>query len=437
MSTRTITVTSLPESVPFSEPEPTTAEPIPEQLDVKQGFSIAEPLPQWDEALKTWKWAWDLHWAGLGTLFSLVALYAVWSIVIMGSGKNKRRQPLSLAINILLIILGSTRALFLFINPYESEQCNISKCPTILTRLLYGMGLPSLSAAFSLIQLMFFQLTKLTLYPRRLQSVKLIISLITVHFAIAVIAEIIIFAHADWRSLALVCQGFFIIFCFLLSTSFVYSGYKVIKYAQKNIVRMQSIGVRVSSKRGMRNGKDNSGKDFRPNITKLVKITYVTAALGISGVTLQLYAIFHVYNLYIGEYPQPEPWPWLVFQSLFRIVELLASCTMAYVGRRQVWNKSLLFHSCMSCVNRGLKKCELSILNSTESDRIVKMSIEKIARQPSLSAVEIGVKNNDEKVSKTNNGFYRNTADNPLFSQLYIGNLDSQQQLRIQTSSTG
>ena len=128
----------------------------------------------------------------------------------MSSGKNKRRQPLSLVINILLVILGLTRALFLFINPYESEQCYIlPNCPMILTRLLFGLGLPCFTASFSLIHLTFLQLTKLTLYPAKLQSIKVLICVISIHFGLAIITEVIMFTNANWRWLTIVCQGFF------------------------------------------------------------------------------------------------------------------------------------------------------------------------------------------------------------------------------------
>ena len=387
MNNWTSSTSASPEThLPSTEPEP-SSEPVPEAVPSGHVSSIAEPLPQWDLALRTWQWVWPLHWAGIGSLFVLMALYATWSIIIMSSGKNKRRQPLSLVINILLVILGLTRALFLFINPYESEQCYIlPNCPMILTRLLFGLGLPCFTASFSLIHLTFLQLTKLTLYPAKLQSIKVLICVISIHFGLAIITEVIMFTNANWRWLTIVCQGFFILFCLLLSTSFIYSGRKVIKYARQNSSRMQRLGGRLSTKRSINNGNDNSGKEFRPNMTKLVKITYFTTFLGFAGVILQLYAIFGVYNMFTARPAPPRPWSWFAFESLFRIVEVLAGCTMAYVGRRQVRDKSLYVKACMLWVNRSRgKRGKLSPYYYRESDTC---SVVKTGESSSACAVE-------------------------------------------------
>lgn len=207
------------------------------------------------------------------------------------------------------------------------------------------------------------------------------------------------FTNANWRSLTLVCQVFFILFCFLLSTSFIYSGRKVILYARQNSSRIQRFGGRLSTKGIMNSGTDNPGKEFRPNMTKLVKITYFTACLGLAGVTLQIYAIFEVYNMYIARTTRPQPWAWLVFQSLFRFVEVLAGCTMAYVGRRQVRNKSLYVKSCMLMVKRRRRKRgKLSPYYYGDTDSAV-----KTGENPSASTVEAHISGHYHSVSTDGN----------------------------------
>jgi hypothetical protein len=65
-------------------------------------------------------------------------------------------------VNSMVFVLGLSRALFLFTNPYESPQCHVlSVCPVILTRIIFGLGLPCLTAAFSFIQLVFLQVINL------------------------------------------------------------------------------------------------------------------------------------------------------------------------------------------------------------------------------------------------------------------------------------
>ena len=52
----------------------------------------------------------------------------------------------------LLAILGATRALFLFVDPYSSGENGV-EIPRWLLRLLYGIAFPSLTSSFCLIHL--------------------------------------------------------------------------------------------------------------------------------------------------------------------------------------------------------------------------------------------------------------------------------------------
>ncbi|RMX41630.1 hypothetical protein pdam_00008878 [Pocillopora damicornis] len=158
-------------TTPFSEPESSVSQDIPyEEPTAKVAF---EPLPKWDQAKETWQWVWDLHWAGFGSLFALIALYALWSLINLAKRKHRRKPLLAMAISSLLFLFGSSRAAFFFINPYESKECFLpTSCPVILTRTLFGIALPCITASFFLVHLAFLQLSKLTLYPEKLQSVK-------------------------------------------------------------------------------------------------------------------------------------------------------------------------------------------------------------------------------------------------------------------------
>lgn len=147
--------TKMANSTPFSEPE-SAAEGYPNLPPyVEPTLEVAfEPLPHWDQAKETWQWTWDLHWAGLGSMFALLALYALWSLIDLAGRKYRRKPLLAMTISSLLFTFGCTRALFLFINPYESEQCFLpTDCPVALTRTLFGIALPCITASFFLVHL--------------------------------------------------------------------------------------------------------------------------------------------------------------------------------------------------------------------------------------------------------------------------------------------
>lgn len=330
-------------STPLSEPESVPEGDQKLFPNMEPTFEIAvEPLPDWDQAKETWQWAWHVHWGGLGSMFALLAIYALWSLIDLAGKKHRRKPLLAMAISTLLFIFGSARAAFLFINPYESEQCFLpSDCPVIFTRILYGIALPCITASFFLVHLAFLHLSKLKLYPEKLQSVKFVSCVIAFHFALASVTITMITLYADWIAFTIICETFFILLSLILSVSFIYSG---------NII-LKSVHESRSSVRRFMDLKSTHSP--APNVTKLVKITYITVFLGFASVALQLYSIFVVHNMYSDEQAViPKPWPWLIFESLNRLIELGLGCTMAYVNPRQV--------SCKRRLRRGIfvRRCK-------------------------------------------------------------------------------
>lgn len=359
--------------VSMSEPSPPlsgTSSPEPEYPappKAEPGGSATEPIPEWEAATSVWSWGWDVHWLGIGCLFMLLALYAAWSIVTVTRETKRGRRVLSLFINAILFIFGMSRGLYLFINPYESPQCHvIPTCPLLFTRLLFAIGLPCLTAAFSYVHLLFIQVMKLKVYPGKVQNWKFLLVIVTIHFLLAFFVESFVYIYADWRSLTIVCQVFYMVFSIVLSTSFIYAGQKIIKHVNRTALRVSRMGMRsigtadTNQRRRLR--------PYTPNVSKLVKITYITAILGLTSCALQLYAIFGIYNMYrsVGMV-RPKPVPWLVFQSVFRLVELGAGLTMAYVSPRQTreWSRDLF--PLLSCCNKQHRPGVFSTASETST----------------------------------------------------------------------
>ena len=311
----------------------------------------AEPVPEWGPALQTWQWAWDMHWIGFGILFTLLAMYSLITMTeIIIIKRRTQRGHLALVITTLLFIFGLTRALFLFMNPYESEQCNLlPACSVILTRILFGIALPCITASFSLVHLAFLQVMKFKLYPEKLQSGRFLSAVIVFHFSLTFFAEVMVSLFASWKALIIICQSFYIVFNLILSVSFLYSGTKIVNFVQRNNTQVCRLG----------HASIRSTRPYRPNVTKLVKITYITVFLGIASCALQLYSIIHVYNMYKDEGAKtPQPWPWLAFQSIHRAIEIAAGCTLAYVAPRQVSRGRHFFMRCFTGLQKAQKKLE-------------------------------------------------------------------------------
>ena len=270
----------------------------------------AEPVPDWQEAKKLWGIAWGIHWIGLGAAFSVLAVTSIAALVRSNKRRGFGRKPFVIAINSLLLVLGVTRALYLFVDPYESRQ-NGLKTPRWLAQLLYNIAFPCLTSAFCLIFLIFLGVAKLQLVPKRLQKAGFLIGVISLHFAIVLIAEIIGVINPDLAIPAIiVCQFFFIIWGLLLSASFIYGGLKVIHQSR-------------SLKKHLRTQR-------KTNASKVAKITLITSCLGLACSILQLFSLISVYGFYCDNEQPPSPWMWWGFHTSFRLVEFAMACTLAY-----------------------------------------------------------------------------------------------------------
>ena len=83
----------------------------------------SEPGPSyWQEANQLLGLSWEFHWAGFGFLLGVLAVHSAFVSAQIQARKGFGRRPFFLGVKILLAILGTTRALFLFVDPYSSGE---------------------------------------------------------------------------------------------------------------------------------------------------------------------------------------------------------------------------------------------------------------------------------------------------------------------------
>ena len=281
----------------------------------------AEPGPDWPVAKQLWGIAWEFHWAGFGVLFSALALRSFLALARVKTKQGFGRKPLFIAINALLLTLGATRALFLFLDPYSSRENGV-KCPGWLAKLLFGIAFPCLTSSFCLIHLAFLEVAKIQIGSKKLQSVRFLSSVITTHFVVVITAETTTAVKPKLTPLLIVCQSFFILWGFLLSVSFIYSGLKVIHRADRAQKQLETIELGEAATKTSRTRR-------KTRTSKVAKVTFATSILEFLCCGLQIYSLFGVYGLY-SKAVNPPPWPWWVLQTGFRLVEFCMACTIAY-----------------------------------------------------------------------------------------------------------
>ncbi|XP_012154181.2 uncharacterized protein LOC100883163 isoform X1 [Megachile rotundata] len=166
------------------------------------------------------KWIFLLHTYGFACLFFVLAFYTFLSILHLRSLISS--QPFMSTINMFLCILGASRAICLFIDPYNLKDI----MPKIIGSVIWDIGFPCVMSAFSLIQLACLQLTQLKFGPEKIQKESCLSLVITAHF-FSVIASDIVLASHNCYMVKYVVQTVFLIWSILLYLIFLHAGYKI------------------------------------------------------------------------------------------------------------------------------------------------------------------------------------------------------------------
>lgn len=273
-------------------------------------IAIAEPVPNWEDAKPLWGVAWEIHWIGLGVAFGFLSVASVVALVRANRRKRFGRKPYVTAINALLLVLGLTRAIYLFLDPYGSKQNGV-KLPLWLAGLLYNLSYPCLTSAFCLILYVFLSVAKLTVVSKRLQNARFFVAVISFHFAIVIAGELcLLFAPEVAVIIFIFCHMFFIVWGVVLSASFIYSGLKLI-YSVKKVSR------RLQTQR-------------RTSAAKVAKVTLVTSFLGLTSSILHLFSLLSVYRFYRAHEEPLDPWMWWVFHTCSRLIEIAMAGNISY-----------------------------------------------------------------------------------------------------------
>lgn len=150
---------------------------------------VPEPSPHWinSSLITAWWTAFQIHNYFFACCFFILAVYAVYSI--LSYGKTIFKKHFYFAINSLLLILGLDRSCFLMIDPYESANAlyrygNETRISPVATRLLFGLGYPCLTSAFTIIFLAIFNCVRVKIISPKLHHPAVIIGIVVTHFLV-------------------------------------------------------------------------------------------------------------------------------------------------------------------------------------------------------------------------------------------------------------
>ncbi|XP_068694930.1 proline-rich transmembrane protein 3-like [Montipora foliosa] len=294
-----------PEPSPEGSPESSYSEPsITSQPKAYPEQTWPEPEPEWSLAFNEWDNAWPLHTYGFAVIFTLIALVPPLELLGMYLDKTKL-SALKATLLSTIFIFSSIRAFSLFVDPYGSRK----RLPLAVNRLLFSLGHPCIISALSLLLLVLIDTTKMNIAPPRFQKVKFIIPVVIFHVILVLVTDFVVVHFLEAKDLLLLCQIYFLLLGSLLSVGYICVGWKI----RKNIIRSQNL-----------------------NDKSLRRLQYLIMACAVTCVCLcviTVYAAAGVFGVY-SDVKYVDAWPWWIFQTLGRLLEVAICIVMLLMNSR-------------------------------------------------------------------------------------------------------
>ncbi|XP_013381344.1 uncharacterized protein LOC106152343 [Lingula anatina] len=319
-SSRVTVHTNLSTMTGFSSDNTSLApEPEPEP-----GSAYAEPEPEWEEARELWGAAWPIHLYGIGSLFLLLAVFLLVSIVRLYRKRNLLSRGYFLSLTGLMLLMASTRTIYLLVDGYNANNT----FPRFVSYFLYTLTFPCITSAFSILFLALLRTTRMQLLSPKIQKAKYLAVIIGSHFGFSILTDIIVGYFVSAKLMLFLCQLAFILWGFLIFIGYLYIFRRLYTAALKRQRGMEKLASRhiVHTYGRVR----PFHKSYQFTLSLAVKLVLVAAILGCLSAMLKVYALVGVYGVFSTQ--TPEPWPWWAFKFSFRILELCLCATMSYVA---------------------------------------------------------------------------------------------------------
>lgn len=314
-----------------TKPEPenninnAVAETEPEASDhLPTAEAMAEPFPEWSKAAEEWGIAWELHQYGLGVIYGLIFLVTLISLwKRLNGARIVKQNKVPIIVLSLLGVFCLTRNLFLCIDAYHWRKT----APFVVVNVLWGIGQPCLITAYTLVFIVMRNALVLKQRFQKWYNTRNIALATLPYFFFALGAELTISFIPAFKGLAFACQLLYILFG--VSLTVFYSIISILIWKKFKLIDSNKRWAAESSK-------------TRETRTRVILRTCLAAvAGGVLICVMQVYAMAGVYGVFSDVRNVPA-WPWLAFQTMFRLVEIYMVIVLCYaVNERSVGTKKV------------------------------------------------------------------------------------------------
>ncbi len=255
----------------------------------------------WTPLTIAWKLFFYLEISASALLFLLLGVVCLILLFKRQSAQRFKAKTF-VAIDMSLAILGFSRFLFYVFDPFGiSGFCDGHIGCVVTSRLLFALGFPSLTAAYTLVFITLWYSAKMRLGRNCIQHWKIIIPLCFIHYFVAIVVETIgAVGSYSVVFLVLSCEAIFTLWGLFVCLTFLVAGCRLL-HTIKTSVRNSSVVCREKRSIKEEEQAQNSGTASKTNslrtysvtrmklrtkkhhkqaIRKITIITYIAATLG-------------------------------------------------------------------------------------------------------------------------------------------------------------
>ena len=188
----------------------------------------------WQPLTPQWKALFYTHVALFGSLFLLLAVWCVVCLWKHHALMRLRRTKIFIAVDVTLMILGFSRAIFYVLDPYGiSGYCSEFAC-VVVSRILASLTLPSLTASYTLVFFILWHVSTVNVRRSKFQRWKIIVPICFALYSVAVAVELVCaFTTYPAIFLLLACEFAFIVGGLAVCVTFLFVGLKILKSVRR------------------------------------------------------------------------------------------------------------------------------------------------------------------------------------------------------------
>lgn len=295
----------------------------------------------WTSINVAWIAAFYVHTSVFSVLFLLLGIACIVFLCKRHLAQRFKARTF-VAIDVALAILGFSKVLFYILDPWGvSGYCTHMAC-MVISRLLFAVGFPSLTATYTLVFLTLWHSAQMRLGRACVQQWRVIIPLCFIHYIVAIVFELIGAFGGIYPILFLLisCEVVFALWGLFVCATFLVAGIRLLrsvgKSARQSSIVSRDIVTLDKNSRSRSTMRLKQKKQHKQAIRKVAIVTYTAAILGALYSLLNLVSLIMLCLTLFGECPSINDQPsqsadlWLALKYVGTGLELCMAVLLLY-----------------------------------------------------------------------------------------------------------